>query len=69
MPDNTIRVCQAGDHTRVQVPWAKADAWQSHFQKLGVIATLCLDPVAQEACLELRGVSAGELASMMPPSL
>jgi hypothetical protein len=69
MARDSVRVCQNGDCTLLQIPWAKADAWHSHFRKLGVVSTLCLDPLAEEACLELRGVQSADLASLMPVSI
>ncbi len=66
---DNIRVAQAGDHMQLHVPWAKADAWHSHFQKLGIRSTLCLDPVAQEAMLDIWDVAEADLASLMPATV
>lgn len=69
MLGDSVRVCETGDCTQLHVPWTKAEAWHSHFQKQGVNSTLCLDPVAEDAYLELRGIGSQDLAAMMPVGL
>jgi len=69
MLTNGVRVCQADDRIVVQVPYAQADAWHAHFQKMGVHPTLCLDPQAELACLELRGVSAHDVTALLPANV
>jgi hypothetical protein len=48
-----VCVSPVGNQLLVTVPWDKADALQSYLRGHGIGSTVCLDPAAETAHLEL----------------
>ena len=48
-----LHVMTVEGRLRVPVPWDRAEAIQIYLRRQGVEATLCLDPAAREAHLDL----------------
>src|SRR4051794_5121301 len=67
--DLLIRPSPLAGRVLVEVPWGLAESARARLAKAGVAATLCLDPAARRAALEVpRGVPPDALlAALCPP--
>jgi hypothetical protein len=55
-----LRATWEQDRLIVPVPWNQAEALQTHLRKHGMPSTLCLEPLAREAYLEMHTKSGAD---------